>query len=120
MSLVFTPEIGLDLDSTPTEVVAGKGAPVEPDVWKIVFTTFTTVFFAEMGDKTQLAAIAAVAKTGQPVPVFLAASAALVAVTLLGVAGGSVVTRYVEPEILNKLAGVAFVLIGVLILTGKI
>lgn len=93
---------------------------MDPDVWKIVLTTFTTVFFAEMGDKTQLAAIAAVAKTGRPVPVFLAASAALVAVTLLGVVGGSVVTRYVAPEVLNKLAGVAFVVIGLLILSGKL
>lgn len=93
---------------------------METTAWQVALTTFGTIFLAEMGDKTQLAAIAAVAKTGKPGAVFAGASLALVAVTFLGVAGGTVLTKYISPEQLNQLAGLAFVVIGLLILTGKI
>jgi putative Ca2+/H+ antiporter (TMEM165/GDT1 family) len=93
---------------------------MEVNAWQVAVTTFGTVFLAEMGDKTQLAAIAAVAKTGKPGAVFAGASLALVAVTFLGVVGGAILTRYVSPEQLNQLAGVSFVVLGVLMLTGKV
>ena len=44
----------------------------------LFWTTFATVFLAEVGDKTQLAAMTATVRSGQIWTVFLAASAALV------------------------------------------
>ncbi|MFZ5452831.1 MAG: TMEM165/GDT1 family protein [Thermodesulfobacteriota bacterium] len=87
--------------------------------WKVFWITFGAVFLAEMGDKTQLAALTMTADTGVPVSVFTGASAALILATFLGVACGSVLTQWIPPNLLKKLAGVAFILIGGLMLLGK-
>lgn len=81
--------------------------------WTAAWTTFGLVFLAEIGDKTQLATITMVARTGAPGAVFVGASAALVAVTLVGVLGGTVLTRFVSPAVLHKIAALAFIAIGV-------
>lgn len=87
---------------------------------KVLLTTFGMIFLAEMGDKTQLAAITMAAQTRQPFAVFLGASLALTAVSLIGVAAGSVLSNYLNPEYLHKAAAVAFILIGALMLWGKV
>ncbi len=88
--------------------------------WKIFMGTFTTIFIAELGDKTQLAAITAVSQSRKPLPVFLGASAALVLVTLIGVLFGAGLTRLVPEAVLKKIAGGLFILIGALVLMEKI
>jgi Ca2+/H+ antiporter, TMEM165/GDT1 family len=87
--------------------------------WKVLLSTFGLIFLAEMGDKTQLAAITMVAKTDAPWAVFIGASLALCAVSLIGVFAGAILIRYVPAEMLEKIAAVAFILIGVLMLWGK-
>lgn len=88
--------------------------------WKVLASTFGLIFVAEMGDKTQLAAITLAAETKAPVAVFVGASLALVLVSLLGVAAGTVLTQYVPAEYLQKAAAVAFIVIGVLMLAGRL
>lgn len=88
--------------------------------WQALASTFALIFLAEMGDKTQLAAITMVSRTKSPLAVFLGASLALCAVTLIGVLGGSVLVRYVPEAYLQKIAAVAFIVIGVLMLFGKL
>jgi len=44
--------------------------------------------------------------------VFLASSAALVACAALGVLGGALLSGWLNPRVLQALAGVSFVLIG--------
>jgi putative Ca2+/H+ antiporter (TMEM165/GDT1 family) len=87
--------------------------------WKVFWVTFGTIFLAEMGDKTQLAALSMAAETRLPLTVFLAASAALGLVTLLGVVLGSLISHWLPEALLKKIAGTAFILIGGLILWGK-
>lgn len=82
----------------------------------LFWTTFATVFLAELGDKTQLAAMTASAKSGALLTVFLAASAALVCATALGVAVGGVLFRFVPESVIRYLAGAAFIAVGVWIL----
>ena len=48
---------------------------------RVLLTTFGIIFLAEMGDKTQLAAMTMSAQTKRPWAVFLGASLALVAVS---------------------------------------
>lgn len=87
--------------------------------FKTFLTTFGLIFLAEMGDKTQLAAITLAAQTKQPFTVFLGASLALAAVSLIGVVLGSVMANYINAEYLHKAAAVAFIAIGILMLWGK-
>lgn len=86
---------------------------------KIFLTTFGMIFLAEMGDKTQLAAITMAAETRSPLTVFLGSSLALAAVSLIGVALGSVLANYINASYLHKIAALAFIVIGVLMLWGK-
>ena len=88
--------------------------------WKIFGTAFITLFLAELGDKTQLAIITMTANTESKVAVFLGASLALVFVSLLGVLFGGLLSQYVPTEWLQRIVAVAFILIGVLMLFGKL
>jgi putative Ca2+/H+ antiporter (TMEM165/GDT1 family) len=87
--------------------------------WKVFWATFATIFLAEMGDKTQLAALAMAAETRLPLAVFLGASAALVLTTLAGVFLGTAAAHLLPQDLLKKTAGLAFMVIGALILLGK-
>ena len=78
-------------------------------------TIFTIVFLAELGDKTQIAALLFAADSGRhPLVVFFAASLALVASTAIAVALGSAAERYANFIPLKLLAGVGFILVGIL------
>jgi putative Ca2+/H+ antiporter (TMEM165/GDT1 family) len=87
--------------------------------WKVFWITFGTIFLAEIGDKTQLAALTMAAETRMPVSVFAGACTALGVVTLVGVALGSFLSHLVPQGPLQKIAGAGFIVIGVLILLGK-
>ncbi|HEX6126013.1 MAG TPA: TMEM165/GDT1 family protein [Pyrinomonadaceae bacterium] len=88
--------------------------------WKIFGTAFVTLLLAELGDKTQLAIITLTAKTDSKVAVFLGASLALVLVSLLAVLFGGLLTQIIPAEWLQRIVAVAFILIGVLMLLGKL
>jgi len=88
--------------------------------WKIFGTAFITLFLAELGDKTQLAVITMTAKTDSKLSVFLGASLALIAVTALGVLLGGILSQYIPTEWLQRIVAVAFIVIGVLMLWGKL
>ena len=67
--------------------------------WKIPSTVFTSVFIAELGDKTQLATMLfASDKDTSKLTVFLGASVALVVTSALGVVGGSLISQHVSEK----------------------
>ncbi len=80
--------------------------------WKLFATAFTTVFVAELGDKTQLAALGLAAGSRGRVTVFVAASLALVCTTALAVVAADAITRVVNPLMLRRGASVLFVVLG--------
>jgi putative Ca2+/H+ antiporter (TMEM165/GDT1 family) len=84
--------------------------------WKVVFATFGTVFVAELGDKTQLATLAFATGGRARWAVFVGAGSALVATSAIAVLAGEAVARVVPPTSLQRVAGVAFVLIGLWVL----
>lgn len=81
---------------------------------RILFSTFALLFVAELGDKTQLAVISMTAKHKMPLWIFVGAALALAAVTLLGVLGGEMLTRFIPEMVLRKVAAVLFVGMGFL------
>ena len=81
--------------------------------WKLFFASFATIFLAEMGDKTQIAAFSLTAEGHKPWVVFVGASFALVCVTAIGVGIGSV-TGKIAPEIyIKRTAAIIFILLGI-------
>ena len=81
---------------------------------KILLTVFTSVFIAELGDKTQLATLLFAAdKEVNKLTVFVGASLALVVASGIGVLAGGVIAQYVSAKHLHYLAGLGFVGIGI-------
>ena len=81
--------------------------------YKTLFTVFSAVFIAELGDKTQLATLlfAADKEVGR-YTVFVAASAALIVATALGVLAGTLLSEYINEKYLHYIAGIGFITIG--------
>jgi putative Ca2+/H+ antiporter (TMEM165/GDT1 family) len=86
--------------------------------WKIFVSTFTAIFLAEMGDKTQLATMTLAAGASRWT-VFLGAAAALVAASAIGVLVGGGIAKVIPPIWIQRAAGVMFVVMGVAFLFGK-
>jgi putative Ca2+/H+ antiporter (TMEM165/GDT1 family) len=87
--------------------------------WKLFLSTFGMIFLAELGDKTQLATLSLSASSKSRLSVFAGASLALIATSGLGVLLGAAVTRVVPAQWIERAAGVAFVVMGVLLLLGR-
>ena len=82
--------------------------------WKILTTVFTSVFVAELGDKTQLATMLfASDKEISKLTVFAGAALALIVTSAIGVVAGSAVSQYVSEKYLHYLAGIGFIAIGI-------
>ena len=95
----------------PPEAATGRSGS-----WGAAFvTTFTTVFLAELGDKTQLAALLLSAQSGRPVVVFVGASLALISSSLVGVLLGRWLAKVMPPQQLERLAGILMVVLGLLL-----
>lgn len=84
--------------------------------WKLFAETFVLVFLAELGDKTQLATMTMAASGKSRVLVFLGAAGALVTTSAMAVLLGEGVARVVPQLWINRLAGMAFVALGALLL----
>ena len=81
--------------------------------WKVFLTVFGAVFVAELGDKTQLATMLFAAdKQVSKYTVFLAASAALIVASAIGVLAGSLLSEYINEKYLLYVAGIGFIIIG--------
>ena len=82
----------------------------------IFLATFTTVFIAELGDKTQVATLLLSAESGNPLIVFIGASLALVLSSLFGVLLGRYISQRIPPSLFDYLAGSLMTLIGIWLL----
>jgi Ca2+/H+ antiporter, TMEM165/GDT1 family len=85
-------------------------------VWSTFFSTFITIFLAEMGDKTQLATLLLSAQSQSPWIVFLGAGTALIATSLVGVLLGRYLAKVLSPRTLDIAAGALLMVIAILLL----
>lgn len=82
--------------------------------------TFTVIFLAELGDKTQLTTMLLAAQSRSPASVFVGAVMALALSSLLGVLFGEFVTKLVPVRVIHGVAGVMFIVLGGLLLAGRV
>lgn len=87
--------------------------------WRVFLTTFGVIFLAEMGDKTQLATMTMAAQSKRPWTVFISSALALAAVSAIGVLVGSLLGDYIPLNWVKRVAALAFIVIGILMLLGK-
>ncbi|MDD4954568.1 MAG: TMEM165/GDT1 family protein [Candidatus Omnitrophica bacterium] len=87
---------------------------------KIFFTAFTTIFLAELFDKTELAVFSLSAKGHNKVTVFLGAMAAFFVATMLAVLFGDTLSKFIDPKIMRYVSAGVFFVAGFLILAGKL
>jgi Ca2+/H+ antiporter, TMEM165/GDT1 family len=85
-------------------------------IWTTFFSTFITIFLAEMGDKTQLATLLLSAQSGSPWIVFIGAGSALIATSLVGVLLGRYLAKVLSPATLDIAAGMLLMVISILLL----
>ena len=83
---------------------------------KTLLATFGLIFLAELGDKTQFAALCLSADRHSRLAVFLGASLALVTSALLAVLLGAFLARCFPPHIVKTVAGILFIVMGVIML----
>jgi putative Ca2+/H+ antiporter (TMEM165/GDT1 family) len=79
-------------------------------------SSFSMIFVAEFGDKTQLAMIALVAGTGEIWSVFVGGTLALWAVSLVGIVLGATLLRKIPKLWVHRAAAMLFLAFGVLTL----
>lgn len=105
-----SPDPQSDPQSSP---VNPSPTPEATTSWLAVFlSTAGTVFLAELGDKTQLAALLLAAESGRPVVVALGASLALISSSLVGVLLGRWLSSVMAPQQLERAAGLLMVGLG--------
>jgi putative Ca2+/H+ antiporter (TMEM165/GDT1 family) len=84
--------------------------------WKLFASTFSAIFLAELGDKTQLATLSLASGQSSRWVVFAGSALALVASSALAVLAGDLVARVIPPIWLRRAAAALFIALGLLML----
>lgn len=86
---------------------------------RLFLSTFALIFVAELGDKTQLAALALAGKEQAPFApwvIFAASALALVCTSAIAVGAGAFLARTVPPAVIRWISGLLFLGAGAWIL----
>ncbi len=84
--------------------------------WHLVGLSFITVFLSELGDKSQLAAIALSGRSQAPRAVFFGTAGALLLTSLLGALAGGAVAEFLPTRLLKVIAAVGFAVLAIRLL----
>ena len=88
---------------------------VEKGFFSIFLTTFTTIFIAELGDKTQLATLMLSAESGRPIIVFIGSSLALISSSIVGVLIGKWLSQKISPNKFAFFTGLLMIFISLVL-----
>ena len=84
--------------------------------WQLIGISFITVFLAEIGDKSQLAAIALGGSSNNPRAVFIGSTVALILASFLGILAGGAVAQFLPEKLLKSFAAIGFATMALKIL----
>ena len=87
-----------------------------PFDWNLLGVSFVTVFLSELGDKSQLAAIALGGRPSSPKAVFFGTAAALVLASFLGVLLGEGTAQILPEQTVEGIAAIGYALMAVRLL----
>jgi putative Ca2+/H+ antiporter (TMEM165/GDT1 family) len=99
-------------DEESTDVIERPG-------YGIFITSLLLIFLSEFGDKTQIA-VAGLAGSMKPLPVWLGATAALVMISVLGVWAGRTVLQRLSMRWMNRFSGTLFLVFALVALSRAI
>ena len=85
----------------------------EKDFFSIFLASFTTIFIAELGDKTQLATLMLSAESGRPLIVFIGSSFALICSSIVGVLIGKWLSSKISSEKISLLTGILMTMVSI-------
>jgi len=83
----------------------------------IVIASFSTIFLAELGDKTQLATLMLSAQSGRPLVIFTGAALALITTSLLGVLIGQWIASNLPRQRFTAISGIIMLGLGIYLVT---
>ena len=86
---------------------------INKNFFSIFVTTFTTIFIAELGDKTQIATLMLSAESGKPIIVFIGSSLALIGSSVVGVLIGKWLSQKISPSKFSFFTGFLMILISI-------
>ncbi|MDJ0729091.1 MAG: TMEM165/GDT1 family protein [Crocosphaera sp.] len=84
--------------------------------WQLFGLSFITVFLAEIGDKSQLAAIALGGSSKSPRAVFFGSITALILASFLGVIAGGTIAQFLPTKVLKAMAAIGFAMMALRLL----
>ena len=84
--------------------------------WNLLGLSFITVFLSELGDKSQLAAIALSGSSKSPRAVFFGTAGALLLTSLIGVLAGAGAAQLLPVRLVKAIAAVGFAVLAVRLL----
>jgi putative Ca2+/H+ antiporter (TMEM165/GDT1 family) len=87
--------------------------------WQLLGVSFITVFLSELGDKSQLAAIALGSSCNSPRAVFFGTASALLLASLIGVAIGFSTAEVLPERLVKAIAAIGFAVMGLRLLWPK-
>ncbi len=85
----------------------------------LLISSFSTVFLAELGDKTQLATVTISGTSKRPVAVFIGSSIALLLASLIGVIAGGAIAQVIPTSLLKLFSATGLLIIGLRLLWPK-
>ena len=107
---------GADAAEREQEAEFSSKGPQARTGWRAVVASFLVLFAAEWGDLSQLLTISQVARTDEPVSVFVGAWAALLLISGLAVFVGRLLLRYLRLAVLHYVGAGVCALFAVLTL----
>ncbi|MBE9092682.1 TMEM165/GDT1 family protein [Tychonema sp. LEGE 07203] len=87
--------------------------------WQLLGITFMTVFLSELGDKSQLAAIALGSSSNSPRAVFFGTASALLLASSIGVLVGQGTAEVLPEQLVKTIAAIGFAVMGLRLLWPK-
>ena len=85
--------------------------------FSILITSFSTIFLAELGDKTQVATLILSAQSGRPIIIFIGAALALITTSLLGVLIGRWIANNLPRQNFTVVSGIIMLSLGIYLVT---